>query len=275
MWTHNGHICFTYTYILFLLNHLKISCRAHRVLREQHLGPLLLRHGLQLWGFLRHLRCRCSHHSPVGGFGGFGTTSSTAGSAFSFSAPANTGTTGLFGSTQNRGFGLGTGFGTTTGTGTGLGTGLGFGGFNTRQQQQQNTLGGLFSQPRQAPTQSNQLINTANALSAPILLGDKRDAILVKWNQLQAFWGTGKGYFNNNVPPVEFIQKNPFCRFKAVGYSCMPNNKDEDGLVVLVFNKKETDIQSQQQQLVESLHKIWGGNGTLTVKCRGYQNVTR
>ena len=28
------------------------------------------------------------------------------------------------------------------------------------------------------------------------------------------------------------------------------NNKDEDGLMVLVFNKKETDIQSQQQQLV-------------------------
>ena len=30
----------------------------------------------------------------LGGFGGFGTTSTTAGSAFSFSAPANTGATG-------------------------------------------------------------------------------------------------------------------------------------------------------------------------------------
>ncbi|KAI5278888.1 Nucleoporin P54 [Manis pentadactyla] len=148
--------------------------------------------------------------APAGGFGGFGTTSTTAGSAFSFSAPTNTGTT---------------------------------------------ALGGLFSQPAQAPTQSNQLINTASALSAPTLLGDERDAILAKWNQLQAFWGTGKGYFNNNIPPVDFTQENPFCRFKAVGYSCMPNNKEEDGLVVLVFNKKETDIRSQQQQLVESLHK--------------------
>ncbi|MXQ83629.1 hypothetical protein E5288_WYG014733 [Bos mutus] len=195
--------------------------------------------------------------APAGGFGGFGTTSTTASSAFSFSTPANTGTTGFFGSTQNKGFGFGTGFGTTTGTSTGLGT----------------ALGGLFSQPTQAPAQSNQLINTASALSAPTLLGDERDAILAKWNQLQAFWGTGKGYFNNNIPPVEFTLENPFCRFKAVGYSCMPNNKDEDGLVVLVFNKKETDIRSQQQQLVESLHKVLGGNQTLTVNVEGIKTL--
>ncbi|XP_023563464.1 nucleoporin p54 isoform X1 [Octodon degus] len=214
--------------------------------------------------------------ASAGGFGGFGTTSTAAGSAFSFSAPTNTGTTGLFGGTQNKGFGFGTGFGTTTGSSTGLstglGTGLGFGGFNT-QPQQQSTLGGLFSQPTQVPTQSNQLINTASALSAPTLLGDERDAILAKWNQLQAFWGTGKGYFNNNIPPVEFTQENPFCRFKAVGYSCMPNNKDEDGLVVLVFNKKETDIRSQQQQLVESLHKVLGGNQTLAVNVEGIKTL--
>lgn len=44
---------------------------------------------------------------------------------------------GLFGATQNKGFGFGTGFGTGTGTGLGggLGTGLGFGGFGTQQQQ--------------------------------------------------------------------------------------------------------------------------------------------
>lgn len=76
-------------------------------------------------------------------------------------------------------------------------------------------LGGLFSQPTQVPTQSNQLINTASALSAPTLLGDERDAILAKWNQLQAFWGTGKGFFNHTIPPVEFTQENPFCRFKV------------------------------------------------------------
>uniref|UniRef100_A0A8C2VDT0 Nucleoporin Nup54 alpha-helical domain-containing protein n=1 Tax=Chinchilla lanigera TaxID=34839 RepID=A0A8C2VDT0_CHILA len=201
--------------------------------------------------------------APAGGFGGFGTTSTTAGSAFSFSAPANTGTIGLFGGIQNKGFGFGISFGRTMGTSTGLGTGLGFGG---QQQQQQSTLGGLSSQPTPAPTQCHQLINTASALSAPTLLGDDRDAIL-------AFWVTGKGYFNNNIPPVEFIQENPFCWFKAFGYSCMPNYKDEDGLVVLVVYKKETDIRSQQQQLVGSLHKVLGGNQTLAVNVEGIKTL--
>ncbi|KAJ7327224.1 hypothetical protein JRQ81_016983 [Phrynocephalus forsythii] len=214
--------------------------------------------------------------ASAGAFGGFGTAATTGGSTFSFSAPTNTGTGGLFGATQNKGFGFGTGFGTAAGTGTGLGTGLGaglgFGAFNT-QQQQQPTLGSLFSQPAQPPTQSNQLINTASALSAPTLLGDERDAILAKWNQLQAFWGTGKGYFNSSIPPVEFTQENPFCRFKAVGYSCMPSNKDEDGLIALVFSKKETEIRSQQQQLVESLHKLLGSNQTLSVNVEGVKTM--
>ncbi|XP_015219347.1 nucleoporin p54 isoform X5 [Lepisosteus oculatus] len=200
---------------------------------------------------------------------GFGTTTTTASSTgFGFGA-ANTG--GLFGNTQNKGFGFSSGFGAGTvatgGLGTGLGTGLGFGGFNTQPQQQ--GLGGLFGQLAQPPSQSNQLINTASALSAPTLLGDERDAILAKWNQLQAFWGTGKGYFNNNIPPVEFTQENPFCRFKAVGYSCISASKDEDGLVVLAFDKKEVDVRNQQQQLVESLHKLLGGNQTLTVNVEG------
>lgn len=56
---------------------------------------------------------------------------------------------------------------------------------------------------------------------------------------------------------------------KAVGYSCVPVSKDEDGLVVLVINKKEADVRAQQQQLVESLHKILGSNQTLTVNVDG------
>lgn len=75
--------------------------------------------------------------------------------------------------------------------------------------------GGLFGQPVQNANPSNQLYNAASALNAPTLLGDERDAIMAKWNQLQALWGTGKGYFNNNIPPVEFTQENPFCRFKV------------------------------------------------------------
>lgn len=77
--------------------------------------------------------------------------------------------------------------------------------------------GGLFGQQAVQPgqPQSNQLYQQVTALSAPTLLGDERDSILAKWNQLQAYWGTGKGYYTNNNPPVDFTQENPFCRFKV------------------------------------------------------------
>ncbi|KAF7218203.1 nuclear pore complex protein Nup54-like, partial [Nothobranchius furzeri] len=132
-------------------------------------------------------------------------------------------------------------------------------------------LRGLFGPQtqQQSQTQPSQLHQQVTALSAPTLLGDERDSILAKWNQLQAYWGTGKGYYSNNNPPVEFTQENSFCRFKAVGYSCIPVSKDEDGLVVLVLNKKEADVRAQQQQLVESLHKVLGSNQTLSVNVDG------
>ncbi|XP_012735211.3 nucleoporin p54 isoform X3 [Fundulus heteroclitus] len=214
--------------------------------------------------------------SNTGAFGGFGTTTTAAapGSTFNFASSNTTG--GLFGNTQNKAFGFssGLGAGTTTGA-TGFGTGLGttslggFGCFNIQPTQQQQ--GGLFGQltQQQGQAQPTQLYQQVTALSAPTLLGDERDSILAKWNQLQAYWGTGKGYYANNNPSVEFTQENPFCRFKAVGYSCVPVSKDEDGLVVLILNKKEPDVRAQQQQLVESLHKVLGSNQTLTVNVEG------
>lgn len=78
--------------------------------------------------------------------------------------------------------------------------------------------GGLFGQQAQqlGQAQPTQLYQQVTALSAPTLLGDERDSIFAKWNQLQAYWGTGKGYYSNNNPPVEFTQENPFCRFKVI-----------------------------------------------------------
>uniref|UniRef100_A0A9J8CPJ9 54 kDa nucleoporin n=1 Tax=Cyprinus carpio carpio TaxID=630221 RepID=A0A9J8CPJ9_CYPCA len=197
----------------------------------------------------------------TGAFGGFGSTTSAGGTSFSFSTPSNTGAS-LFGNTQSKGFGFSSGLGSSGGLG---GAGLGFGGFGGIQPAQ-NQLGGLFNQQ---VSQSNQLFNTASALSAPSVLNDERDSILARWNQLQAFWGVGKGYYSSSTPPVEFSQENPFCRFKAVGYSCVPDVKDEDGLVALALNKKEADVRSQQQQLVETMHKVLGGNPTLSVNVEG------
>lgn len=81
--------------------------------------------------------------------------------------------------------------------------------------------GGLFNQQaqQQGQAQPTQLYQQVTALSAPTLLGDERDSILAKWNQLQAYWGTGKGFYSNNNPPVEFTQENPFCRFKVMAGS--------------------------------------------------------
>ncbi|CAL8280156.1 nucleoporin p54 isoform X1 [Gadus morhua] len=209
----------------------------------------------------------------AGAFGGFGATTTAAavpGSTFSFATPAST-TGGLFGNTQNKGFGFPTGLGAATAPGVGgfgaaLGGGLGgFGGFNIQAAQPQQ--GGLFGQ--QAQHGQAQLYQQVTALSAPTLLGDERDAILAKWNQLQAYWGTGKGYYSNSTPAVDFSLENPFCRFKAVGYSCIPGNKDEDGLVALCLNKREADVRAQQQHLVESLFKLLGSNQSLSVNVEG------
>ena len=60
-----------------------------------------------------------------------------------------------------------------------------------------------------------QLLASATALSAPVLFNDERDAIITKWNQVQAFWGTGKGYYRKDGSCIEFTPQNHFCRFKV------------------------------------------------------------
>lgn len=71
-----------------------------------------------------------------------------------------------------------------------------------------------FSGMQQASAPST-VTSLVTALTFPMLYGDERDAIVAKWNQLQASWGTGKGYYDINQPPVEFTPENPFCCFKV------------------------------------------------------------
>ncbi|TRY65210.1 hypothetical protein DNTS_009430 [Danionella cerebrum] len=158
--------------------------------------------------------------------------------------------------TQNKGFGF-----TAAAPGAGFNA-LGFGGFSGLQNSQ--------VQPgATANATSSQLLNTASALSAPAVLNDERDSLLARWNQLQAFWGSGRGYYNNSQAPVEFSPDNPFCRFKAVGFSCAPDLKDEEGCVALILSRPEAEVRSQQQQLVESLHRTFGGALTISVNVEG------
>lgn len=74
------------------------------------------------------------------------------------------------------------------------------------------------------------------------LFGDERDDIIKKWNMLQACWGTGKGYYNSNQPPVEYDHCNPFFRFKTIGYVVLPTTENADGFVKLLFHKKESEL---------------------------------
>jgi len=80
-------------------------------------------------------------------------------------------------------------------------------------------LSGLFSQQRTQPAppagqQVAPLTLLAAALSQPQIYGDERDGIIAKLNQLQAYWGTGKGFYNQQGA-VDFTPQNPFCRFKV------------------------------------------------------------
>jgi len=62
---------------------------------------------------------------------------------------------------------------------------------------------------------ANTLLATATALSAPVVFGDERDAIMTKWNQIQAFWGVGRGFYRKDGTHVTFTPQNHFCRFKV------------------------------------------------------------
>ena len=80
---------------------------------------------------------------------------------------------------------------------------------------------GLFSQQQPQliaqQQQTNSLALMVLALSHPQLHGDERDGIIAKLNQLQAYWGTGKGFYNQQSA-VDLTPENPFCRFKVTGF---------------------------------------------------------
>ncbi|XP_030836901.1 nucleoporin p54 isoform X2 [Strongylocentrotus purpuratus] len=215
---------------------------------------------------------------------GFGTpsTATTTSSGFGFGIkPIGTATTstgggfgfgsgGLGGNTQTTSSASGFNFGASTSTGgfgakPGGSSLFGGGGFGqTAPSTSALNFGFGLNTGTTTTSVDNNLVLLAAALSVPSIYGDERDNLLAKWNQLQAFWGTGSGFVNQNTT-VNFSPDNPFCRFKAVGYSVKPTAKTKDGLVVLHFNKKDTEIRSQQQQMVDSLYRILGSKPSLSV----------
>lgn len=217
--------------------------------------------------------------TPSTGFGAFGSTFGTPAtqtSTFGF------GTTSLTTSTASTGFG---GFGTSTfGTTTTSAPSL-FSGFGQTQTTQSTGFSGFGAKPlsfgttttsatpaigsgglgsgltagsQQAPPSVSEIEQTYMSILQCCMFGDERDEVLAKWNLLQASWGTGKGFYNPNAPPVEYTSQNPFYRFKAIVYSVKPTVESRDGFVALKFNKKEEEVRKQHEQLGQGLANIFG-----------------
>ena len=56
-----------------------------------------------------------------------------------------------------------------------------------------------------------------------------------------------------------------FIFLQTICYSCLPNAKDEDGLIALELKHNVTNVKQNQQQFVESLNKLLGNKPTLVV----------
>ncbi|CAL7947897.1 unnamed protein product [Xylocopa violacea] len=204
--------------------------------------------------------------TPASSGTGFGTTSTFG------SAPTSTTGFGGFGTTTTPSLGFGSfgGFGTATTTSApsffgGFGTtSTGFAGFGTGLQQPQQPF------QQQQPLQQQQTTNTIsealyNAVFNCQLYNDERDNIIARWNLIQALWGTGKAYYSMNAPAIELNQENPLCRFKAIGYSRMPVADNNDGLVVLCFNKKKKDVEEGRIHLIGFINNVLGNKPNLTL----------
>ncbi|BES93499.1 nucleoporin [Nesidiocoris tenuis] len=177
-------------------------------------------------------------------FGGFGTTTtatSTTPSLFSGFGQPQTQTGGAFGkpfgATATPSAGLGS-----FGLGSGLGTGFG-------QQQPQQTQTAANAQQSENEQVLNSVLNCC-------MFGDEKDQVLAQWNLLQACWGTGKGYYNTQLPPVEYTPRNPYYKFKAIAYSKKPAVEARDGFVSLQFNKKFDELRPQQEQMRAALNNL-------------------
>ncbi|KAK4318415.1 hypothetical protein Pmani_010583 [Petrolisthes manimaculis] len=211
-------------------------------------------------------------------FGGASTTGTTQSTGFTFggpstSVPVATSASTAFGSTFGTPASASTatgwntnqtkptfGFGTTTaGTSGGFLLGSGFGtkpstGFGTQtsdlsqQQQQQQQLG-----------QPDPSLALHLAICTPSYFNNENDEVLRKWNQLQAFWGAGKGYYAPNMPPVEFTPENPYCRFKVVCYAKIPTYHNEEGLLQVVIGKAQAEVEPHKQQIVSTLMPMFAG----------------
>ncbi|KAK3874859.1 hypothetical protein Pcinc_020240 [Petrolisthes cinctipes] len=181
------------------------------------------------------------------------TSASTAfGSTFGTPAPASTATGWNTNQTKPT-FGFGT---PTAGTSGGFLLGSGFG---TKPSTGFGTQTSDLSQQHQQLGQPDPSLALHLAICTPSYFNNENDEVLRKWNQLQAFWGAGKGYYAPNMPPVEFTPENPYCRFKVVCYAKIPTYHNEEGLLQVVIGKAQAEVEPHKQQIVSTLMPMFAG----------------
>nr|CAD7599427.1 unnamed protein product [Timema genevievae] len=201
------------------------------------------------------------------GFGGLSSTTATSsGFGSGFGGFGSTGTTNTTGAMGFGGFG---GFGTATSTTPSAG--FGFGSTLGTQPSTGTSLFSGFGQPSAANT-STGFGGFGGFGAKPATGGFGGFGTGLTTGIGGSTFGTG--YYSQNAPPIEFNQHNPLCRFKAIGYNCMPTSENKDGLVAIVFNQKESDIKSNEANLINSLNAILGSKPNLTVTVESIKSTT-
>lgn len=134
------------------------------------------------------------------------------------------------------------------------------------QQPQQSAFSFNAQQP-QAPQQLE--ISPDEALAQSIfnvsIFNDERDPVIAKWNFLQALWGSGKSFYSQAAPPVEITPDSCLCKFKSMGYSKLPGKDNKLGLVAIVINKPQSEVEAQKTQYINTLGAIFGSKPNLQV----------
>ncbi|KAK8741931.1 hypothetical protein OTU49_002016 [Cherax quadricarinatus] len=181
------------------------------------------------------------------------------GSAFGTTTPAvsSSGTGFSFGTNANQAAKPTFGFGTSTGNTSG-GCLLGSG-FGTKTSSAFGTQPSDVCQQQAVLGQPDPSLALHLAICTPSYFNNENDEVLRKWNQLQAFWGAGKGYYAPNMLPVEFTPENPYCRFKVVCYARIPNYHNENGIVQVTIEKALAEVEPHKQQIISTLTPIFGG----------------
>lgn len=104
-----------------------------------------------------------------------------------------------------------------------------------------------------------------NSLFKVVMFNDERDKTLARWNHLQAMWGTGKAFTNQNQGPIELDAQNIISRFKTIGYSKLSGKDNKAGFVALTFNKSILHLTDQKQQLLNTINNIFGNKPNLVI----------